>query len=87
LTPEQFVLRAIERLRTPPFKGIHSIYSGFYQAFREYFPLLDPDEVTTQLAREGKIVIRRTTKGVILYKAEGIFEPLSTGDVIKKILE
>ena len=49
-----FTVRAIKKLRKPPYKGIHSVYSGFNQAFREYFDK-DPVEVTTKLAEEGKI--------------------------------
>ena len=35
LNEEEFVFRAIKRLRKPPYKGIHSVYSGFNQAFKE----------------------------------------------------
>jgi len=87
LTPEEFVLKAIERLRVPPYKGIHSVFSGLNEAFREYFPLLDPVEFTTQLARDGKIVIRPAKKGVMLYKA-GDVAPTTLGkDALKKIVE
>lgn len=87
LTPEEFVLKAIERLRVPPYKGIHSVFSGFNEAFREYFPLLDPVDFTTQLAKEGKIVIRPAKRGVLLYKT-GDVPPTTTGkDALKKITE
>ena len=87
LTPEEFVLKAIERLRVPPYKGIHAVFSGFNDAFREYFPLLDPVEVTQQLAKEGKIVIRPVPKGAILHKA-GDVPPTTLGkDALKKITE
>jgi hypothetical protein len=86
LTPEEFTLKAIERLRTPPYKGIHSVYSGFNEAFREYFPLLDPVEVTNQLAKEGKIVIRLVKGGAILYKA-GEAPFVQGRDALRKILE
>lgn len=86
LTPEEFVLQAIERLRTPPYKCIHTVFSGFNEAFREYFPLLDPVDVTNQLAQEGKIVIRPAKKGVLLYKAdEAPFVTLGK-DALKKII-
>lgn len=84
LTPEEFVLKAIERLRVPPYKGIHAVFSGFNEAFREYFPLLDPVEVTQQLAKEGKIVVRPVRKGAILYKAG---DATSGPDALKKIIE
>ena len=87
LSPEEFVLKAIERLRVPPYKGIHSVFSGFNEAFREYFPLLDPVDFTTQLAKEGKIVIRPAKRGVLLFKA-GDVPPTTTGkDALKKMIE
>ena len=86
LTPEEFVLKAIERLRTPPYKGIHTVFSGFNEAFREYFPLLDPVTFTNKLAQEGKVVIRPAKKGVLLYKA-GEAPPITQGkDALKKII-
>jgi len=85
LTPEQFVIRAIERLRKPPYKGIHSVFSGFNQAFREYFPLLDPVDITAQLVSEKKIVIRPAKKGVMLYKAEDLPSGPNTNEVIDTI--
>ena len=51
LTPEEFVLKAIERLRVPPYKGIHSVFSGFNEVFSEYFPLLGLVDFTTQIAK------------------------------------
>ena len=87
LAPEEFVLKAIERLRTPPYKGIHTVFSGFNEAFREYFPLIDPVEFTNQLAKEGKVVIRPAKKGVLLYKA-GEAPSITQGkDALKKIIE
>ena len=87
LTPEEFVLKAIERLRVPPYKGIHAVFSGFNEAFRDYFPLLDPVDVTTQLAKEGKIFIRPVRKGVMLYKAEDVPSMTLGKDALKKIIE
>jgi hypothetical protein len=51
----EFVVRAIKKLSKLPYKGIHSVYNGLNQAFREYFNK-DPVEATTKLAQEGKIV-------------------------------
>lgn len=87
ITPEKFVLLAIEALRKPPYKGIHSVYSGFNQAFREYFPGLDPVQITSQMAEEGKIVVRPVKGGVMLYLPEDAPQVLKTKEVIKKILE
>jgi len=57
LSEHEFVIRAIKKLRKPPYKGIHSVYSGFNRAFKDYFNA-NPVEATTKLAQEGKIVTR-----------------------------
>jgi hypothetical protein len=82
----EFVVRAIKKLRKPPYKGIHSVYSGFNQAFREYFDK-DPVELTTGLADEGKIITRPVKGGVTLYLLEDA--PASSGSkaVLDKIFE
>lgn len=67
LSHEEFVHLAIEKLRTGNFKGIHSVYSGFNEAFRLYFEAENPVLVTGKLAEDGKIVIRPTKRGVMLY--------------------
>src|SRR4030042_6624037 len=66
LNEEEFVFRAIKRLRKPPYKGIHSVFSGFNQAFKEQFAK-NPVEVTNRMAQEGKIVTRPVRGGVMLY--------------------
>ena len=58
LTVEQFVLLAIERLVKGNMKTIHTVYSGFNPAFREYFPGLDPVKEVNKLVTEGKISFR-----------------------------
>jgi len=70
MTVEEFIMKAIEKLRDPKYKGIHTVFSGFNEAFRKYFPNLDPVKETKRLAREGKIVIRPVKGGAIIYKAE-----------------
>jgi hypothetical protein len=87
LTPEDFVLRAIERLRIPPYKCIHSVFSGLDAAFRDYFPVLDLLTVTEQLADEGKITIRPVRGGMILYKSGDAPQGVSVTTVLTKILE
>jgi len=69
LSEYEFVVRAIKRLKKPPYKGIHSVYSGFNQAFREYFNK-HPVEATTRLAQEGKILTRPVKGGATLYLPE-----------------
>jgi hypothetical protein len=66
VSESDFVKRAIKSLRKDPFKGIHSVYSGFNEAFREYFND-DPIKWTTQLASEGIIETQPVRRGVMLY--------------------
>lgn len=81
-----FVVRAIKKLRKPPYKGIHSVYSGFNNAFREYFSK-DPVEATSRLAKEGKIVTRPIRGGVLLYLPEDAPASGSAKNILKEILE
>ncbi|MDH7493626.1 MAG: hypothetical protein QHH44_07035 [Candidatus Saccharicenans sp.] len=66
LTVEEFVHLAIKSLRLGEFKGIHSVYSGFNEAFKKYFGQ-DPVQATNRLAEERKIEIRPIKGGVLLY--------------------
>jgi hypothetical protein len=83
VSEEEFVRRAIKRLRKPPYKGIHSVYSGFNQAFKEHFGK-NPVEATQKLAGEGKIVTRPVRGGVMIYLPEEA--PQAKESVLKKIL-
>ncbi len=67
LSHQEFIKLAIEKLRTGTFKGIHSVYSGFNEAFRVYYDGEDPIQVTTAFAAEGKILLRPVRHGVMLY--------------------
>ena len=67
LSHPEFVKLAIETLRTGTFKGIHTVYSGFNEAFRVYYGGEDPIQVTTALAAEGAIALRPVRHGVMLY--------------------
>jgi hypothetical protein len=51
LTEEEFIAQAIKKLRKDPYRGIHSVYSGFNEAFRKYFGT-NPVEVTSRLSSE-----------------------------------
>ena len=66
LTEEEFVVGAIKKLRKEPFRGIHSVYSGFNEAFRKYFGT-NPVEVTSRLATEGRIEVRPFKGGAMLF--------------------
>ena len=84
LTQAEFVKKAIVSLRKNPYKGIHSVYSGFNEAFRSYFNE-DPIKWTTQLGTDGVIEIRAARGGVMLY-LPGEAPARSTGkDVLKKM--
>jgi hypothetical protein len=83
ISEDEFVFRAIKRLRKPPYQGIHSVYSGFNQAFKEHFGK-NPVEVTKRMVEEGKIVTRPVRGGVMLYLPEEA--PKAKESVLKKIL-
>lgn len=83
LSEEEFIRRAIKKLRGN-YKGIHSVYSGFNAAFKEYFGT-NPVDTTQRLAKEGKVRIRPVKGGVILYLPEDA--PNSPENILKKILE
>lgn len=87
LSHEAFTKKAVEALRKPPFKGIHSVYSGFNQAFREYFGE-DPIPGVNALHEEGKVYQRPARGGVMIYlsKEDAGGKGTVTADVIKKIL-
>lgn len=86
LSHEEFVKKAIISLRKPGFKGIHTVFSGFNQAFRKYFEDENPIEVTKKLAEDGKIVIRPVKGGVMIYlPEEAPVERPSGDDALKKM--
>jgi hypothetical protein len=70
LSHEEFVRKAIVSLRKEGYKGIHTVYSGFNDAFKKYFDGENPIEATNRLTQEGKIVIRPVKGGVMLYLPE-----------------
>ncbi len=67
LSYDEFVTLAIQKLRSGAYKGVHSVFSGFNEAFKIYFSGENPVEVTTKMAEEGRIVVRPTRGGVVLY--------------------
>ena len=71
MSEEAFVIHAIEKLRKGGYRGIHTVYSGFNSAFRDYFgDKADPVGVTTKLAKAGKIATRYAKGGVMIYKPD-----------------
>jgi hypothetical protein len=85
LSHEDFIKKAIVSLRKEGFKGIHSVYSGFNEAFKRYFDGENPVEVTNKLANEGKIVIRPVKGGVMLYLPEEAPGASSADETLKKM--
>jgi len=84
LTEEEFVLQAIKKLRKEPFRGIHTVYSGFNEAFRKYFGA-NPVEATSKLAAEGKIETRPFKGGAMLFLPGEAPKRPSTEEVIQVI--
>ena len=85
LTEEEFVVGAIRKLRKDPFRGIHSVYSGFNEAFRKYFGT-NPVEATSRLAAEGKIEVRPFKGGAMLFLPGEAPKRPSTEEIIQVIL-
>jgi hypothetical protein len=83
LSPEEFVKLAIARLRLENYKGIHSVYSGFNDAFKSYFDGANPIDATGELARLGKITLQPVKGGVMLY-VPGEGPEMSRGDLALK---
>ena len=83
---EEFIKKAIVSLRKEGYKGIHSVYSGFNNAFKKYFDNENPVEATNKLAQEGKIVLRPVKGGVMLYLPEDAPATRDAGDeALKKM--
>jgi len=85
LTEEEFVVQAIKRLKKDPYRGIHSVYSGFNEAFRKYFGT-NPVEATSRLATEGKIETRPFKGGVMLFLPGEAPKRPSVEEIIRIIL-
>jgi len=69
LPPEEFLRRAVIRLRKGKAKSIHSVYSGFNSAWRAYYGD-DPVEGVKALERAGKCVTHPTKGGARIYLPE-----------------
>jgi hypothetical protein len=85
LTEEEFVIQAIKKLKKEPYRGIHSVYSGFNEAFRKYFGT-NPVEATSKLAAEGKIETRPFKGGVMLFLPGEAPKRPSAEEIIQLIL-
>jgi hypothetical protein len=85
LTEEEFVVQAIKKLRKEPYRGIHSVFSGFNEAFRKYFQT-NPVAATSKLAAEGKIETRPFKGGVMLFLSGEAPKRPSTEEIIQLII-
>ena len=85
LSKEKFVKKAIQKLRKGEYKGIHTVFSGFNEAFRKYFDGADPVEATKELVEKGIIVSRPARRGAYILLAEDATD--NSQKVLDKILE
>ncbi len=86
LSHEEFIKKAIVSLRKDNYKGIHTVYSGFNNAFKKYYDGENPIDATNNLAKDGKIVIRPVKGGVMLYLPEDAPQTKDAGDdALKKM--
>jgi len=85
LSHKEFTHRAIAKLRNGKQKSIHTVYSGFNTAFKQYFGD-DPVEVMKQLAADGAIDMHPTKGGARIYLPGESSTRRSADDVIAAIL-
>ena len=87
MTEKEFVLAAIPRLRDlSRSKGIHTVYSGFNQAFRTHFGT-DPRVTTDAMAQAGELIVRPARGGVMLYLSDDAPDFVDKGaEALEKIL-
>ena len=80
----EFTLASIKQMHKPPYKGIHVVYSGFNDMFRQHFGT-DPQEATAALEKAGKIAICPCKGGAMLYRPEDAPEN-STSKKLARVL-
>lgn len=80
ITPDEFVRLAVLKLRTGNFKGIHTVFSGFNDAFKRYFGGGDPIQATNRMAEEGRIALRPVKRGVMIYLPEDAPDLMDKGE-------
>ena len=85
LTIEEFTLRAIEKLASTGKGTIHTVYSGFNDGFREYFPGQNPVVEVKKLVDEGKISFRLCKGGAIIGKPGAISPKADSSNALKKM--
>ena len=93
-TKRKFVLNAIHKLRKPNYLGIHVVYSGFNQAFRDYYNE-DPIPAVDKLVKDGVVLKQPVKGGVMLYdyeeyrksgRTKNVDQKKNSDEILKKIL-
>lgn len=85
LTVEEFALRAIEKLAEPGRQTIHTVYSGFNDGFRKYFPGQDPVKEVGKLVEQCKISFRFCRGGALIGKPGAIARQDSSKEALEKM--
>lgn len=71
LTKLAFTKQAIVNLRNPKYKGLHTVFSGFNDAFRTYFEGdttgNDPVAFTKEAVKAGELESRPAFRGAMIY--------------------
>ena len=62
---KEFVEKVIKAKRKAPYKGVHVVFSGFNEYFREYYGF-DPRQYIDQLVEEGFLTKVVTKGGAII---------------------
>ena len=89
MTHLEFIQKAFDTLRKTDkagnqYAGLHTVYSGFNEAFRKYFPKDDPIKGTARLKESGEIKTRPCQGGAMIYMGE--FTPEDGGDKALKAM-
>lgn len=83
----QFTVNAIKNLRIFPNKGIHTVFQGYNESFRDYFGT-DPVKAVQRMVDEGKIATRLCKGGAIIYLPKDSPElKMKPEDTVDKILK
>ena len=85
LTHEEFTVRAIETLAKEGKTAIHTVWSGFNTAFKQYFPGENPVEATKKLLTDGKISMRPVKGGVLIAKPGVFIQAAKPEDTLAKM--
>lgn len=86
IAKEKFAVSAIRKLRTGKYKGIHTVYSGFNQAWKEYFGD-DPVIGVNKLIADGHITGHPAKHGFQIGLLEDAPNGKNTTEILNKILQ